>query len=1157
MKRFVSFLFLLLSMTLLFAQEKRGAISTQQTTAPGNTYAIIIGISQYENKGIKSLDYAHRDAEIFAEYLKSKSGGPVPEENIVLLQNEKATDAAIYDALQNLKDICKPNDRVFFYFSGHGDMESVTGDGYLLPYNSPRSNYNYNTVSIDKLNKEANILSSEKGVKVILITDACHSGVLAGSSKNGNFLAAEKLRQAKANEIRITSCDKNQLSNEDEGWGDGRGVFSYYFIKGLSREADSNKDGNVTVSEMKGYLDSAFAKDNLLAIKPNKQNPVIVPVDNFTLAKVDSSSSFGLDSAPSLLTISRDADDDALPPVPKPPQAYFFETLEMFNPEQVFDFNKLSKLSSAELPFAFISLLPDSIKNKAGEENISVLESKLKTDSFALQHFKDKLVVLLSDRGQKIINLYLDGDEAELERRRYYNSSSSGYDMYPYMFAVALKLAKPDDDNLRKLEIKQHYFAGVAARLKIPLTEDPKPLIEEAIAEQLKAYELDENTAFVNNELGILYKTKKEYATAEKYLLRATQISDTWAIPWANLISLYGTTKEYQKGIVAYDSAKSLQPNLQSSYVNGGMLYEKQNNFLFAEELYRKSIKLNSRHYLPFERLGYVYMNTTEYAVADSFFNEADIRKRGYHFSPVSDSTQIMAVDNSDMAPPRLCSVDTSVAAKSGAIGYFAWGHELYLKGKADAAEVKFKKSISLDKSNPLAYHYLGKILYAQQRWKEAEILLQFAVKYCLDSNKLKRYIDTASKRIPASVAKDCIIKHFRSSYYEKIEDYYFLASLYEKWNHFTEAEQQYRKIISTTPDFIGGYKKLWSMLEGIGRFTDAEKVLQAYVNKDKVQGDNELNSFYQRMLKHYHEEGAAYDEGIIYYKAGIFLYDLIATTPDAYPYDKMITEPDSDSAQFIKPKQIILYGSSGSRLPGTGEYLEAALKIAKPRTTAVTYFLKADSLLFQDINALADINYKVADLYVALGLPEKASPHYKRSVDLQPENAGIRLKLIDTYAGTYYFKGALEQLDSLNSRKEINFDKQLLLAKYCIHFGRYSDAEPLLKEAQRIYPHKIPETDDLLGRMNLIAGNPMLALPYYQQYLAANPNDYLTMYTIACLYAKMGNEAEAFTWLETAMAKGFRYGWVLKFDNTWNDYRKLSKWEVLQQKYPAKKYKS
>ena len=1155
MKRFVSFLILSLPLALLFAQEKTGTALTQQGMTPGNTYAVIVGISQYENKGIKSLDYAHRDAEVFADYLKSKSGGSVPEENIVLLQNEKATDAAIYEALQSLTETCKPNDRVYFYFSGHGDLESVTDakDGYLLPYNSPRSNYLYNTISIETVNKIANTLSSTNNAKVVLITDACHSGKLAGSSKNGTFLVAEKLRKTRANEIRIASCDKNQLSNEDEGWGDGRGVFSYYFIKGLSREADKNADGFITASEMKGYLDSTFAKDNLLATKSNKQNPVITPVDDFKLAKVDPSSSFGLDMV-SNETVSKDEDDAGLAPVPKPPQAYFFQSLEAINPEKIFDFSKLNKLSAAELPFAFISMLPDTIKAKIGTENISELESKLKADSFTLRRFKDKLVVLLSDRGQKIINLYLDGDEAELERRRYYNSSSSGYDMYPDMFAVALKLTKPDDDYRRKLEIKQHYFAGVAARLRIPLVEDPKPLIEEAMAEQLKAYELDENTAFVNNELGILYKIKKDYATAEKYLLRATQITDSWAIPWSNLISLYANMKEYPKGIVAYDSAISLQPNFQGTYVNGGVLYEKQNNFLYAEELYRKSIKLNSRHYLPFERLGYVYMNTTQYAAADSFFNEADIRKRGYHFNVVdSDGDGIVdAFDQSVSAKP--CNFDTAAAANSGAMGYVAWGVQLYRTGRKSAAEEKFRTAIALDKTNPLAFHYIGDILYKRQNWKEAEIYFKLSVKYFLDPNQFKRYADSVVKKFASLAGKDCLVAYFRSGYYEKIEDNYYLATLYEKWNHFAEAEQQYRKIISITPGFIGGYKKLWAMLENIGRFTDAENVLYSFAARNKVEGDKELNAFYKRMIDKYVKEEVQ-DGGRIYYKAGVFLYDVAANSPNGYPDDRMITMPDSVNPAFVPPSLSEL-SPTDIVLPGIKEILQPAQPIEKPRTEGIGYLLKADSLLFQDINALADINYKIADMYVWLGLPENASPYYKKSVNLQPENAGTRLKLVDTYAATYYFKGALEQLDSLNNRKEINFDKQLLLAKYCIHFGRYTDAEPLLKEAKRIHPYKVPEADDLLGRMNLLAGNPALALPYYQQYLAANSNDHLTMYTIACLNAKMGNQVEAFKWLEMAMTKGFRYGWVLKFDNTWNDYRKLAKWIELQQKFPAKKYK-
>ncbi|HTE13195.1 MAG TPA: caspase family protein, partial [Chitinophagaceae bacterium] len=111
--------------------------------AGANTYAIVVGISKYESAGIPQLEYAHKDALFFADYLKSKAGGSVPEENIRLLVNDSATYAAIYDALDWLLTTCHKDDLVYFYFSGHGDMENSTiyNLGFLLSYNTPRTNY--------------------------------------------------------------------------------------------------------------------------------------------------------------------------------------------------------------------------------------------------------------------------------------------------------------------------------------------------------------------------------------------------------------------------------------------------------------------------------------------------------------------------------------------------------------------------------------------------------------------------------------------------------------------------------------------------------------------------------------------------------------------------------------------------------------------------------------------------------------------------------------------------------------------------------------------------------------------------------------------------------------------------------------------------------
>src|SRR5260221_3279697 len=275
----------ILCILLLFLTNSSSLIAqvNQQTTLnnlshPGNIYAVIVGISKYESAGIPQLEYAHRDAQVFADYLKSKAGGSVPEENIRLLLNENATYAAIYDALDWLLETGQKEDLVYFYFSGHGDVENKTiyKLGFLLSYNTPRTNYINSAVRIEDLNNIANTLSEKLNAKVVLITDACHSGNLAGKENRGTFVVGKQLSARPNKEaIRIASCATDQLSVEDPGWGGGRGVFSYYLVNGLTGLADQNKDESVTVGEIKNYMDSSFANDILLHQKEQKQNPVI------------------------------------------------------------------------------------------------------------------------------------------------------------------------------------------------------------------------------------------------------------------------------------------------------------------------------------------------------------------------------------------------------------------------------------------------------------------------------------------------------------------------------------------------------------------------------------------------------------------------------------------------------------------------------------------------------------------------------------------------------------------------------------------------------------------------------------------------------------------------------------------------------------------
>ncbi len=1135
------FIFLLLIFFLGHAESQTPAPISNTTISKGNTYAVIVGVSNYESVGIKKLRFSTKDAQNFNDYLLSKAGGSVPEENIRLLLDSAASFAAIYKELKWLIRKAKKNDIVYFYFSGHGDMENTTiyKLGFLLAQNTPRTNYINNALRIEDLNYYANTLSTKNEAKVILITDACHSGNLAGNDFRGNQLVGDQLRAVENNEIRITSCGPDELSAENADWGNGSGVFSYYLLNGLKVLADANKNGKITLAEIESFLISKFADDEILKRDDLKQTPILNAKNkSFEMAEVDNSITDSLNKTFVMaMTLQKKETGTEVEQL----QKYFYKLFKSKNPEEQFDFFQLDSLPKDKIPFALLKQFGDKNLDKIINQKLIQFVKLLQQDKDALDVFNDNLVVLLHDRGQKIINLYLEGDAAELERRRYYNSKRSNYDVYPILFSVALKLTDSTDKLYRPLQIDKYYFGSVAARVKIPTVENPDTLIDKAFVELRKALLVEKNAAFIYNELGMLYKLRNQTDSAEKNFILATTIAPKWAIPWSNLAGLYATTNKYEKGIQAADSAKKLQPDYQNTYVNIGILNEKTGNQLKAEEMFRKSIKMNTRHYLPFERLGYVYLNTTEYALSDSFFYEADIRKKPFYLkrSTGIDGERNPQIDES-IVTKAPCSIDSLEISKADVMGNFVLGLRAFEEYEYDLAERKFKQVIALDNKNPLAFHFLGKLLFQQQRWQEGEIIFNYALKNYMDDITFTKHVEGLKKQLVGKKSKDCMLKRYKNSYYLKIEDRYFLATLYENWNHFAEAAQQYKLIIKDDKKFMGGYFKLWNMLESTGHFQDAENVIRSFAFEDRIKGQNELNAFYYRMTQLFPADATWF------HKAGLFLYDLVAANPKGFPGDKKYFPPDEEEELLIQKNDNILIdkieNDEENKLPGINTFISPASLITHPLSTGITYLLKADSLMKQ-VDAVADINYKIGDLYVWQGLPEKASPYYKKSLGLKPDDANTRTKLTQTYAMTFLYQDALAQLDTLYFRKEINFTMQLLFSKYLIHSGSFAKAESLMKESEKNHPFKIPELSDLSGRLKFMSALPNDALPFYQNYLAQNKNDFSTLYTLAKLYAQLGNKTDAWKNLEAAVDNGFPYSYILNDDAIWDEYRKDDKW--------------
>lgn len=1115
---------------------------SQSAGTNGNVYAIVVGISAYENPGIPALSFAHKDAEVFATYLSSRSGGSIPAENMRVLLNEKATYAAIYDCMSWVLDVAKQNDLIYFYFSGHGDMENNTIHklGFLLSYNTPRTNYLNSAVRIEDLNNFANTISARTRARIVLITDACHSGDLAGKSFRASRLVGEQLKATKENEIRITSCAPEQLSVEDEGWGGGRGVFSYHLVNGMQGFADKQKDGVITVSEIRSYLDSVMLTDALLVQKAHVQNPAIVGKDDFNLAFVDRASSAAISQnslAPPIVFLT---------PLAKPAQSYFFDALASVRVEETYNFDSLSKIAVEDLPFAFLSLATDTLKQFISDSQLAEIRDNLMQNPDALKRFNNKLVVFLSDRGQAVINDYLSGDEAELERRRYYNSNSNNYDAYPKMLAVALKLAQPGSYLADILKVKYHYFDGITARLKIPLTKDPSPLIAKALQSQLKAEELEKNAAYIQNELGVLYSAKNDLKKAEHHFLRASQIAPTWSIPYSNLSGIYLDRKQHAEALDAANRSLALEPGNQGGFLSLALIYEQKKNFLLAEEYYRTSIELNTRHYFPFERLAYTYLHTTDYALADSFFYEADLRKKGYHFvNPKHMKFPMTFVEA--LTQNFYCDLDTLNITKSDAMGNFAWAMIHLDKGNVHQAEFRLRISLAADSTSPLAWHYLGKILYDQQRWLEADVMFDHAITYYLDRDQLGVYVKERLSGRDSGSLSECIKQLFLTNSYDGREDRYFLASLSEKWGHFAAAEVQYRYLIKTDSSFIGAYQKLWTLYEDMGRYADAEALIKNFIVVNRIPGERALFSFYKRMINKFPEDKTTY------YKAANFLYYLVAVEPQLFIRDHKTIPADSDMEVPVMPfvqKVIELH----VKLPGTDEELPLLAVIEAPFSDGIKYFLVADSL-YDDDEALAEINQKTGDMYVWQGLSKKAISHYKKSVALQPQNADTRMKLIRTSSANYKLGDALMQLDSLQKRNQLNFDMHMLMAKYTMHASRFDDAASLLHVGSRVYPYDVFATVELQARLNMLKQSRKEAILFYKKLLKLMPGDATILYSIARLHAQMKNEGAAMQALKQSVDKGFNYSWVVNADESWKSLRNNNSWKSVVKSMSPKTY--
>ena len=570
------------------AARSRG-VAIPQSRSEGQTYALLVGISNFKDSNITPLSFAHLDAIELANLLKSPRAGAIPEENVVVLTNQAATRSAIQSAIEtHLKARAGKNDTVLLFIASHG--ASFSNKGYIVAHDSNSEELATSGIPMEDIRQ---LFSSQLGnvKRLLLYVDVCHAGHIGQiepDARNTNR-AASALDPPDLDVFGMLAAQKTQVALEGFNYGGGHGAFTYFLMRALNGAADLNHDGVVTMDELADYV-----KDKVQESTAGQQIPkTIGDIDQTrVMARLDKPGIDLKDYSSVVLTASRSFNPPAAHAAPAIP------TLPV---------------TASQLKYQDAATLLDQFEKAIAEGRIlnteeqgaftflAALKAQLKPEDY--QREAGRLRVALEDHGQEVLLAYLAGDRVPQQRADFLRGAA--------YFEAALQLA-PDS---LYLESRMTFCQGRAAIFDKDYTR-AAALLERAIG-------LDGERAYAYNGLGIAYLERANYDLAIAAFRDAARRAPYWAYPLHNMALAYTEKGDYDNAIRSYQRAMRLAPRAAYLPYNLGLLYQRMNRPADAEAMYRLTLAAEPANAQALNALGSLKAAAGRPAQAEQFYKQA------------------------------------------------------------------------------------------------------------------------------------------------------------------------------------------------------------------------------------------------------------------------------------------------------------------------------------------------------------------------------------------------------------------------------------------------------------------------------------------------------------------------------------------------------
>lgn len=727
----------------------KGAVVTATKPADavtGDVYAIITGVSNYP--GISPLKFADKDALLFRDFLKTPNGGNTKPENILELINEnaKAADFNVkaYSWLQR-KNL-KKGDRLYIYFSGHGD--AMNQDLYFfLPYDCAPSKDDHNYLGTGNINmhtvKTLFIKPQvNKGVDVILIVDACRTNELPGGKEgqesfSNNFIAEEKM-----GDVMLLSTGAGQVSVESPSIGNGHGLFTYYLIDGLAGAADKDSligdsDGKVSLAEIGSYV-----KNQVRRIARTEYNTVQIPYyccaekDLATIAVVDNSTFVAWENSKKIMALSSDQN--------------LFTASRIRQGEKGIGSGAERDTSQIRVYNRFVNSLKS--EKLIGESSAEMYYNELEKywpGNDITEDAKYSLAAKYLNFCQQKINLFISGkgmihilqmekeiknDQKETDNtaitdlgeqlKKLKTLVTTGFDIAATMMEKATVLLKTEPVLLEPIIPKLDFLKTMAAySSKKSDLELVRKLCRQAIAS-------DPQSPSAYLLMGWIYQDMQD-DSCEFYFRKAAAMAPKWAYPMNGLGNFYAVKNNKAEAVGYFFRAIQMDSLYSSAYRNIGMTYYNQKVFDSAKYYFKRAIDLDPCDTYANENYGSANSDYISHEFGSTYTDSIyfKISKRFYLKSLECDKSFAEGYQKLAALYSRTKNEDSALAVlqmgvtvnPTNAEAYRNLG-TYYLKTKGDTAQAmaSYTKAIALDPYTGDNYFSLARLYRLQKKRDKA-----------------------------------------------------------------------------------------------------------------------------------------------------------------------------------------------------------------------------------------------------------------------------------------------------------------------------------------------------------------------------------------------------------------------------------------------------